>query len=234
MSSGFDLDALIEQLEDIYEVLFLGSNIASLSISGIMMLVGLIGVLLGAILSVAIYVLEALPIYRVAKKLGRSKAWLAWIPFFGSVFRLYVLCDAAGDKPVSFFGKVCFKSRTTSFLVYLAIVYFGTALLTVAISILSIIPIIGYLISMLGSILYLIPVVACAFFEYAYLKDVLDLFKADKKSNNTAAIVITVLDSLVTGGIARLIWLYTLWGKTPLPEEEKVPFCQPENEVQSV
>lgn len=221
MSSEFDLDSLIEQLGDIYDVLFLGANIASLSISGIMLLLTVIGSILTALLSVGIYVFSALPVYRLSKKLGKGKAWLAWIPFFGRTFRTYVICDAAGDKPVSFFGgKIHFKSRGTSFLVYVAIAYVGSAIIATVLGILSFIPIINYISSTFGSLLLLVPAVICSFFEYVYLKDLLDLFKEDQKSNKTAAIAITIVDALVTGDIIRTVWLYSLWKRKPLEKED--------------
>jgi len=45
------------------------------------------------------------------------------------------------------------------------------------------------------------------------------MFKEDEKSNNTAAIVVTVLDALVTGGLAQSIYLYSIIKKEPLQEQ---------------
>ncbi len=215
------LEELVEMLSNIENVLFLGSSIASLGISGAMLLITIIGAIVSFLISVALYIFRSIPVYKLAKKAGRKKAWLAWIPIFHSYFRTYVLADTAGEKPVSFFnGKITIKSRGMSFLAYLGILIFGNGLITATIGILNIIPLIGQIIGTFAALLYLVPSVATAFLEYAYLKDTLDLFKENKKSNNTAAIVIVVLDNLATLGFAQTIYLYTLLSRKLLPKEE--------------
>lgn len=217
------LEELAELLSNIENVLFLGSSIASLSISGVMLLITIIGAIISFLVSVALYIFRSIPVYKLAKKAGRKKAWLAWIPLFHSCFRTYVLADIAGEKPVSFFnGKITIKSRGMSFLAYLGILIFGNGLITTAIGILNMIPVFGQIAGSFTTLLYLVPSVATAFLEYAYLKDALDLFKENKKSNNTAAIVIVVLDNLVTLGFAQTIYLYTLRSCTLLPAKEEV------------
>ncbi|MBQ9130175.1 MAG: hypothetical protein IJX59_05375 [Clostridia bacterium] len=225
---SFDFDTIIAWLEDVYQMLLLGSGILSTAIAAITTLitavgwvVSLIAALIAGLVTLLIYILSALPVYRTARKAGRKRAWLAWVPFFGSLFRLYVLCDTAGQQPVTFFGgKLSFK-RGNSFLVYLIIYFFGNALITAGISILSILPVLGTALGAVGTLLYLLPYVTCAFFEYAYLKDTLDLFKENQRSNRNLAILITVIDNLATQGVAKTICLYSLWSRKPLPKTEQ-------------
>ncbi len=224
-----DMENLLEWLEQLYSVLFLGANIASLGIPLVFLVIGSIVVILSFLITVTVaivlFILKALPVYKLAKKLGRKNAWLAWVPIFGEFFRLYVLCDAAGDKPFSLFGgKWVIKSRNTSFLICLAIAILGPTLIVSVISLLSLVPLLNYLFYGIGSLLHWVPVVFCAFFEYVYLKDALDLFKEDQSSNRIAAIVIIVLDTLLTGELAKTVWLYTLMKRSPLPTPEE--FCQ--------
>ena len=95
---------------------------------------------------------------------------------------------------------------------------FGTALITTVLGIGSFIPVLNAALTALAPILYLVPTVATGWMEYVYTKDVLDLFKEDKKSNRTAAIVVSALDSFVTFGFARTVLMYTIMKKNPLPQ----------------
>lgn len=218
--TGNSLDELIEILEDIYEVLFIGGNIASLGISGIVFLIGILSALFAFLFSVLVYVLEAIPVFRLGWKMGRTSAWLAWIPVFGSYFRTYILCDIPGKKSVALLkDKLMIKSRAASFGIYLLILLGGNTLITLMITILGVIPVIGQIIAPLTTLLYLLPAVVCAYMEYIYLKDVLNLFKDNKKSNIIASIIVTLLDTFVTFGIARTVFLYTLWNREPIPTE---------------
>ena len=228
MSSPFAfLEEFSDILQELYEVLFLGVSIGSLGLSAASTVIAIVGAIIAAIVSVvcaiAIYIFKTIPVYVVAKKAGRRLAWLAWIPVFASYFRTFVLADTAGQKHVSFFnGKVTIKSRGMSFLAYVGILIFGSGLVTAIISLLSLIPVVGTIISPFAAILYLIPNVATAFLEYAYLKDVLDIFKENKKSNTTATIVITVLDNLATMGFAQTIYLYTLCSRKVQPIQQEI------------
>lgn len=199
-------------IEDIFNSFFSNGGAAFF---GIFMTFFFIIIAIALVLSVVMYIFSALPLYKLAKKLNRPYAWLAWIPVAGIYFRSYVLCDLAGDKELVIIkDKIVIKNRTTSFLIYLGIVIFGTAIITTIASILMLIPIIGWL----SFILLYIPVVCAGFMDYAYLRDALDIFKEDKQSNNTTAIVVTLLDCLVTMGIARIVVLFTLLKHEPLPQ----------------
>ena len=114
--------------------------------------------------SIIIWVLEAIPVYKLAIKMNRKNAWLAWVPIFGSKFRLWVLSDIAGDKPFTVFnGKFTVKSRSNSFWIYIAINYLGGAVVSAVVGVFSaIIPLFGSL----SAVLMLVPAVPCALMEY--------------------------------------------------------------------
>lgn len=218
-----DLSSINDFLEEFLRFLNVGISLGELGIGGTILLVGLITSIITAVISFIfqfiIYVLEAFPVYKLARKTGRKCAWLAWIPVFGSYFRLYVLADIAGDKELVFFGKFKLKNRPLSFWMYVGIDLFGSTLITAVIGILQVLPVIGQIIGALSTLLYLVPPVAKAFIEYAYLRDVLNIFKEDKKANNTASIVVTALDALATFGFARVVYLYTILKHDPIPEK---------------
>jgi hypothetical protein len=209
---------LISTLEEIYNGLFYAMGIAELSIAGVLMVASIIGFFVGCLVAVLRWVLEAYPVGVVAKKLGYGQGYLAWIPFFGSYFRTYVLAMAVGDKPMVLFGgKYTIRSRSNSFWIYLVVALFGTGLITVFVTIFGMIPLIGPIISSVTAFLYLIPAIITGVMEYVYLKDVLDRFNPDTSHNRTAAIIVVVLDSLFTFGFARTVYLYTLLKKSPIP-----------------
>ncbi len=222
--TGMDLDVLYEieeALESIYRILGLGTGIAELGIGGIVLIGTMITALVGAVFAVVRYILEAFPVYKVAKKVGRKHAWLAWVPIFPSLFRMYVLSDIAGDKPVEIklFGKnLKFQNRILVFFCYVGIGVFGAELLTIVLGIFSIIPIIGQIVAIFGSLFYLLPPIAEGIIEYIYLRDVLDKFKENKASNRKTSIIVTILDSICTLGFARVVILYTIMNKEVLPE----------------
>ena len=173
------------------------------------------------------HIAEAIPLYKLAKKMDRKNAWLVWIPVFGSYFRLYTLMDIAGDKEVVIFSeKFRIQNRRMSYLIFvmgsLALNIILSAMIFVAI-LSAYIPLIGILICMIVclivSVLYYIPGIALTVIRYIYFKDVLDIFREDKSENNLIAILVVLIDLFVTGGLARIIFLYTLINRDPIPEE---------------
>ena len=94
----------------------------------------------------------------------------------------------------------------------------GNVVSTVIAIVSTILPVVGSLSFILG----LVPAAACAVIEYVYLRDLLDIYKEDKKANNTAAIVVSVIDFVLVGDLIRTCYLYTLIKKQPLPVNEIV------------
>lgn len=189
--------------------------------------VGVIGGIISAIISLLItlvnVIVKAIPVYKLAKKKGRKKAWMVWIPVWTKYFRWYVMMDMAGDKPFEIFkGKISIQDRRITFWTRVLIVLFGGKLVTAIGVVLGFIPYVGTLFSMVAGVLYVALEVVCAMIRFVYLRDVLDLFDPKKKQNRIAAIVIAALDSLATLGFAEAIWLYLIMKKEPLPEEPVV------------
>ena len=178
-----------------------------------------IALVIGAI----VYILSAYPLYKLAKKLNRPYAWLAWIPIFSLYCRTYVLCDLAGDKELVIIpDKLVIKDRKMSFWIFVGISVLGGAIVGTISAFLSLIPIIGILLTI---VLAFVPMTCLGFMEYAYLRDVLDIFKENKQSNKTTSIIVTVLDKLVSSGIARIIVLFTLLKLEPVAQN--VVNCEP-------
>jgi len=214
-------DTIAEMLTDGGDIAYALSTIFGLLVNGGLLIFAVIGAIIGFLISVLFYVFHALPVFVLSRKAGRKLAWLAWVPFFPAYFRAFVLCDLAGEKEFSLFGgKIRVKKRNMSFLAYVGIGFFGSALITSLTLILSLIPGLGYLLSLVGSLLSWIPAICVAFMDYVYLRDALDLFKPDKTANNTASIVVTIIDALATFGFARTVWLYTAVKKDLLPPEQ--------------
>lgn len=162
------------------------------------------------VLGLCVYIIEAIALFKLAKNANCKYAWLAWIPLFGGYLRTYLISDIAGNKPFVFFdGKINFQKRINSFWIYLGL-GIGGGLIT---TIIAMIPLIG---------LFLSPIVSLAFsaaigiMNYVYLKDMLDVFRNDDEKNKTAALIVTLLDCLVTIGFARAIYLCTIMKLDPL------------------
>ncbi len=178
----------------------------------------LIGFLIVAIplliIAAATYFVEAIAVYKLATKAGRKNTWLAWIPIVGHYTRTYLISDIAGDKEFSLFdGKICIKNRMNSFWIYVAIGY-GGGLIS---SIVGMIPFIGVFIAPLVSFAI---VVAAALMRFVYLKDMLDVFKEDKEKNEKTSIIVTIIDSLISNGLVRAIYLCTVMKCDPIQVEE--------------
>ncbi len=227
-----ELEEVLGSLENIMgsaEAIFGGIGaIFSVISTGISILVAIIT----AIFTIIFVIFHAIPVYSLAKKVGLKYAWLSWIPFFNNYFRLFVISEIAGNKPfVPNLGKFKIENRKLSFLAYVLIKNFAGLIVAVISGVASmVIPIVGSISLVLG----LIPTAACAWIEYVYLRDLLDIFKEDKKSNNTTSIIITVIDALLPFDLIRTGYLYTLMKKQPLPEKEIVIENAPSSEASTV
>lgn len=221
------LEQSSDMLGDVESILGSIAGIFSIASMGATAVIAIITAIVTGFIAVALYILQSIPVYSLAKKVGLKHAWLSWVPVFHDYFRLFVLCEIAGNKPfLPNLGKFKLENRKLSFLAHIVIKYFGGTIIGVIVTVAStVLPVIGSVSAILG----FIPAVACAWIEYVYLRDVLDIFKEDKKSNNTTSIVITVIDAILLGDLIRSCYLYTLMKKQPLPEKEIVV----ENTVES-
>ncbi|MBE5939452.1 MAG: hypothetical protein E7266_03550 [Lachnospiraceae bacterium] len=210
-------EQVTNDLENIFESMFYIKGIAQMGIWGILLTIAIVGVIVSLVISLILFILEAIPVFILARKTGRKSAWLAWIPILGRYFRLYVISDIPGMEELKLFGDRLKLSRPISFWIYIGLEVFGSSLIKVIAIVINIIPGLGQLLSAVMWIINLLPNICCAIIEYQYLKDILDIFKEDKKKNNVLAIVLTVLDATVTLGFARTVCLYTLIRKKPIP-----------------
>lgn len=212
-------------LEEIIAFLTAALGVAELGVMGTVVVVTIllmaITMVVSLLVSLVVFILEAIPLYKISRKMGRKSAWLvwlSWLPIVGSYLGLYVLEEIPGRKPLHLVGKLSIESRMLSFWIYVGIAVFGNALITAVVGILSLIPVVGTFVGYVSWILYLAPAAALAWMEYAYLRDVLDIFKEDHRSNIIAAAVVAALDATVTMGLARAFFLYTVMNKEPLPQ----------------
>lgn len=208
---------------------------AASAISAVVGIVSVVGAVISAILAfvafVVVHILKAIPIYSLAKKTNTKYAWLVWIPFFGTYFRTYILCTMAGDKEVKIFDGHLFrpeqipepfdrvlvlKDRSLSFWIYLAVDLLGKGAISIVVALLNFIPGIGQIMGLLVAVLYAIPVIVTAVFDFIYLRDVLHIFNDNKKNNNIIAMIIVALDTFATAGLARTVYLFTLMKKQPI------------------
>ena len=214
-----NIDGIFTAISNILSVLLMGAY------AGLWILAAIVALIIGIIY----FIIESIPVYTLAKRVGYKHAWLAWMPFFHDYCRIFVLCETAGNKPfVPNLGKFKIENRKMSFLVHVLIKYFGGMVVGTVVSIVSLIlPGVGSLSAILG----LLPSVACALIEYVYLRDLLNIYKEDEKANNTAAIVVSVIDFILLGDFIRTCYLYTLIKKQPLPEKEIVIEASEESEI---
>lgn len=216
-------------LNNIYNIFNAGYGIASLTVNGVILLIGVITAVITFIVKLVLFILGAIPVYRLSQKAGRKNAWLAWIPLFSKYIHTYLINDIPGDKPFEvkiFNKKFVFQNRFLFFWIYMGIGVFGNGLITAVIGVLSVVPVVGQVVGATTSLLYLIPAFATGVIEYVYLQDVLNMFKEDRATNRKVAIVVTILDKVCTLGFARAVILYTIIKndiiKEPIVEVEQV------------
>ena len=132
MGKFMEFENVIAKLEEIYDVMYYSLGIAELGIAGVVLLygiiAGLIATILGMLISLVVYVFQAIPLFKISKKMGRKAAWLVWlfwVPFIGGYFSTYVLADIPGDRPVKLLGNFMIKSRKMSFWIHLGIHLFA-------------------------------------------------------------------------------------------------------------
>ena len=182
---------------------------------------GLIMGILGILFWIAIHIFQTIPVYKLAKKTHRKSAWLAWLPlpFFclDELPRMFVVADIPGNKEAKILGKFKFSSRGVAFWVWVGIYFFGNILWDTVMYILTAVT--GGALGILALPLSFVPNVALAWMEYVFLRDVLNMFKEDKKSNNTVAIVCAIIDALIPYRFARAVCLYSIMKKQPLKDE---------------
>lgn len=152
--------------DDIWEALALST--------GVMAVLGIIFLIVFIFVAI-IYVMQSLGLYKMAKKVGYSRAWLAWIPY-ANTWLMFNL--PTKEYRVLAINKVI-PSRNVAFWIYLAITIGGSYV----VSIFGVIPYLGALIVFIGEIALC---VAGVFMIYPMYKDLFLLYYADSSAQGYA------------------------------------------------
>lgn len=134
---------------------------------GIILLIGLI-----------FYVLNSIGLYRMAKKVGNDKAWLAWIPI-ANTWLMFTLPDS--EYRILAINKVI-QSRSNAFWIFFG----GRFAVAFALMILSVIPFIGWFAVLLGPLLDLAVMVMYVLMLYPVYQDLYELFLPEDTAKNYA------------------------------------------------
>ena len=176
------------------------SLVEGLVASGMMiMVIAIIGIML--LLSIAVYVLQAVALYKMANKLGHQYPWMAWIPY-ANTYLLFTLPDKK-LKVLAFNKEV---DRTTGFWIWLAITLGGSVIQGIF-SAFTVIPVIGPIIVSLVPIAIM---VARIFISYSAYKDLYEMF-VDESQATPFAIVSMIVP------ITVVVFLWIASSKNPKP-----------------
>lgn len=155
------------------------SLLMSGSVFGMIIIVFLVMLLIGA----ALYLIQAFPLYQMAKNAHDDKAWLAFIP----VANMYLIIMLAKRTGFSLLGKwLQTDKRINAFWGYLIYVLAGGFILSTVTAIVSLIPLIGPIIA---------PVLSFAFtviiwiFHYQVRYDLLETYRPGDSNNQMIAII---------------------------------------------
>lgn len=152
--------------------------------AGIALIISLIMMLIVAIICIALYIAIAIPIYQMAKNRGIDKAWLTFVPLGTN----YILGKLA-DKDLNLFNIVRIGKDTVPITSVLLPV------ISIPLAFLSIIPILGWLISL-----------AVIVVTYAYM---ICLYKAiyEDYYENTTAWILAVLSLFIGFLFVVVFWM---------------------------
>ena len=186
----------------------------------------------------AMYVLNALPLYRIGKKLGYDKCFLPWIPV--SLIPFFVLGDLPGRKDFTVSPKIDkflkIGTRKKSYIIYIVLyVLFLAFTLTAGFGMMvfSFLMEAGVLpeeLSMILMMAYMMVYLAVIFlaagvftalsitYYYVYLRDLIDIFKPDRENNKKLALILAITN-MFASGLVIPIYLLILSKSEPLPEE---------------
>lgn len=162
----------------------------------LIMVIAIIGIML--LLSIAVYVLQAVALYKMANKLGHQYPWMAWIPY-ANTYLLFTLPDK--KLRILAFNKDI--DRVTGFWIWLALNLGGTVIQ----GIVSVIPVIG---TFIATLLPFAILVANIFITYAMYKDLYEMFVDESQATPFAIVSIIV-------PITSVVFLLIASSKNPKP-----------------
>ena len=176
------------------------SLVEGLVASGALIMVNaIIGIML--LLSIAVYVLQAVALYKMANKLGHQYPWMAWIPY-ANTYLLFTLPDKK-LKVLAFNKEV---DRSAGFWIWLAITLGGSVIQGIF-SAFTVIPVIGPIIVSLVPIAIM---VARIFITYSAYKDLYEMFVDESQATPFAIVSIIV-------PITSVVFLLIASSKNPKP-----------------
>ncbi len=182
--------------------------------------------LLFAAFTITRFVLSGYAHSEMAKKFGIKESGNAFIPVFQQGFQMHLIYKITGKKRLVIFDKYVISNGGIAFVLWVLLHYFGATAVQIATGELIFVPIVGAILMSLASLLTLVPMVAEGILAYAYTRDLLALLERDTKKINLWSIIVSVIDVLVGGGMARSILFMCYLKKKPLaprreqPEEE--------------
>ena len=180
--------------------------------------IGIYGAVLVGVFAifVARYILTGFAYSKMAEKFNLENRRLAWIPFFQQGIAMYLIYGMTGKKRLVLFDKYAISNGGVAIALWIGIEYLGMAAMKVAIEEVVWIPVVGVVVLLLSSFLALVPLVAAALLEYAYLRDLLNLFNEDEGKNKVIAVIVAIIDALIPLRLARTILLLCYLKKEPL------------------
>lgn len=126
-----DLDSLASILKSIFQI-------GSLTVAGVGVIIAVVGAIISFVFAVAYYLLQAIPLYKMAKKAGHKNAWMAFIPYAND-FLTFVL----PHREFNLFNWIKTDRRDLAALAYLVLTLFGSIISAILTLILSYVPVIG-------------------------------------------------------------------------------------------
>jgi hypothetical protein len=178
--SQFIADVSVEALISL--VVLAVSAITSLAVGGIILVAVIIGLIVAAVVALTLYVLRAIGLCKIAKKLGVKNRFLAWIPY-GHAFVL----GACAEKGAQRNGKKPWKWSWILLGVTLGL-GIGMPIVQLAVSILlSVFPMLSVLVTMLLECASLVLLAITAHCLWSTGKEFM---------NNTLAIVLAIIAPL--------------------------------------
>ena len=159
------------------------NTLLSLLMSGSLLGVILISVLVVMLISLALYLVQAFPLYQMAKNAHDDKAWLAFIP----IANMYLVIMLAKRTGFSLLGKI-FQTdkRINAFWGYLIYVLAGGIIIPIISAAVAMLPLIGALIAPLLSFAFTVIV---WLFHYQVRYDLLETYRPGDSNNQFIAII---------------------------------------------
>lgn len=158
-----------------------------------------------------IYVLNSIGLYRMAKKVGNDKPWLAWIPF-ANMWLMFTLPDS--EYRVLAINKVI-ADRSNAFWIFMAIQY-GTS---IVISMLSAFPFIGWIFALLSPFVGVATMLVYIFMMFPVYKSLYAMFLPESSAQNYA--IASIICAYLVPIVPPILMLIVS-GKEPLIVEEPV------------